>query len=50
MVLPPEDPEHDDVIDPYRQSQAVYDRSAAELKPAVDAAVQFLQTALTIEV
>lgn len=50
MVPPPADPELDDVIDPYRQSQDVYNRSARELKPAVDATVQFLQTALTIEV
>lgn len=50
MVPPPADPEHDDVIDPYRQSQEIYDRSAAELKPAVDTTVRFLQYALAIEV
>lgn len=48
-VPPPVDPEHDDVIDPYRQSQAIYERSTQELTPAVDATVQYLQLALAIE-
>jgi protein-tyrosine phosphatase len=32
----PVEPEHDDVIDPYRQEQSVYDLSAAQIEDAMD--------------
>lgn len=37
-----------DVVDPYRQSREVYELSAAQAKPAVDAAVALLLRAATI--
>lgn len=37
-----------DVVDPYRQGREVYELSAAQLKPAVDATVGFLMRAATI--
>jgi protein-tyrosine phosphatase len=43
MVDRPASPEDDDVIDPYRRSVDVYERSAAELRPAVDAVVNFVR-------
>jgi len=50
LVAQTESPEDDDVVDPYRQSHAVYEQSAAELKPAVDATVRYLRNALLVEV
>jgi len=35
MVLPPESPADDDVVDPYRRDDAVYKLSAAQIVPAV---------------
>ncbi|KQV25461.1 low molecular weight phosphatase family protein [Yonghaparkia sp. Root332] len=35
IAVPPEQPEDDDVIDPYRRSDEVYEESAAQLVPAV---------------
>lgn len=44
--LPPlDDPRHDDVIDPYRQSDAVYEQSAGQLTPAVRAVSALLHRA-----
>ena len=45
QVDPPDDPADDDVIDPYRESDAVYERSAAQLVPAAAAVVRVLATA-----
>ncbi|WP_166980709.1 low molecular weight phosphatase family protein [Paramicrobacterium fandaimingii] len=42
-MLPPVAPEDDDVVDPFRQSAAVYAESADQLVPAVDVAVEYLQ-------
>ncbi|MFP7761479.1 low molecular weight phosphatase family protein [Marisediminicola sp. LYQ85] len=42
LVAPPATPELDDIVDPYRRSQAVYDEAAE----AVDAAVTTIVTAL----
>ena len=39
---PPRDPRADDVVDPYRRSWATYQRSAAELVPAIDQIVRVL--------
>lgn len=46
LVPPPANPEDDDVIDPYGRSWATYQRSAAELEPAVDAVVRAVNAAL----
>lgn len=44
--LPPlADPLDDDVVDPYRQSQAVYDESASQLVPAVRSTADLLRRA-----
>jgi protein-tyrosine phosphatase len=37
LVLPPEDPADDDVVDPYGRSRQTYERSAEQLLPALDA-------------
>lgn len=42
MVPPPADPLELDVIDPYRKSDDVYQRSFDELHPAVDRVIGFL--------
>lgn len=42
-VVPPlHRPEDADVIDPYRRTDAVYERSAAQLAPAVESTARFL--------
>ena len=46
LVDAPADPADDDVIDPYGRSWATYQRSAAELEPAVDAVVRAVRAAL----
>ncbi|GAA2002716.1 low molecular weight phosphatase family protein [Microbacterium ulmi] len=46
LVLTPGDPSDDDVVDPYRRSWATYQRSAAQLDPAVDAVVRTLWATL----
>lgn len=48
ILGPPERPEDDDVIDPYRQSQAVYDAQAAQLVPAVEEVARFVRVATRI--
>jgi protein-tyrosine phosphatase len=48
MVPPAENPDDDDVVDPYRQNDGVYAESAAQLVPAVTALVSLLQRAATI--
>jgi protein-tyrosine phosphatase len=48
MVPPPENPDDDDIVDPYRQSDNVYTESARQLVPAVTAVVSLLQRAATI--
>lgn len=42
MVVGPEDPFEDDVIDPFRRSEAVYAQAEAELAPALEAVARFL--------
>lgn len=47
LVPPLEDPADADVIDPFRQSQDVYDQSARQLVPAVNTTSQALLEACT---
>lgn len=46
-VAPPVNPADFDVVDPYRQSDAVYEQSLAELAPAARAVSDFLATAVS---
>lgn len=46
-VAPPNDPSHDDVVDPYRRSDEVYAESARQLVPAVTFAAKLLRDAAT---
>ena len=39
--------EDDDVIDPYRRSQATYEASAAQLLPGIDEVERIVRAALT---
>ncbi|MDO8337999.1 MAG: low molecular weight phosphatase family protein [Microcella sp.] len=39
IAVPPEEPEDDDIIDPYRRSDEVYEESAAQLVPAVQSII-----------
>lgn len=48
MVSPAHAPEDDDVIDPYRRSPEVYERSGSELRPAVDTALDLFRRALSL--
>ncbi|MAP64009.1 MAG: low molecular weight phosphatase family protein [Microbacterium sp.] len=43
LTPPPADPEDDDVVDPFRQEWSVYQRSAAQLVPAVDEVVRVVR-------
>ncbi len=45
VSLPPAAPEDDDVIDPYGRSWQTYERSAAQLVPALDEVVRVLRVA-----
>ncbi len=45
MVLPPDKPEDDDVIDPYGRSWQTYLLSAEQLTPALDEVVRVLKAA-----
>ena len=45
---PPESPEDDDIVDPYRGSDELYELSAGQLVPAVEATVSFLTRAATV--
>jgi protein-tyrosine phosphatase len=45
MVLPPDKPDDDDVIDPYGRSWQTYELSAAQLSPSVDEVVRVLNAA-----
>jgi protein-tyrosine phosphatase len=45
MVMPPEKPEDDDVIDPYGRSWQTYELSARQLTPALDEVVRVLRVA-----
>ena len=47
VVEPVASPDDLDVIDPYRQSAAVYEQSATQLAPAADAVAVFLARAVT---
>lgn len=47
VVEPVASPDDLDVIDPYRQSAAVYEQSATQLAPAADAVALFLARAVT---
>ncbi|WOQ69206.1 low molecular weight phosphatase family protein [Microbacterium limosum] len=40
---PPDDPEDDDVVDPYRRSHRTYDLAAAQLTPAIDEVARVLR-------
>jgi len=44
MVLPPEKPEDDDVIDPYGRSWQTYELSATQLTPALNEVIRVLTT------
>lgn len=46
MTPPPVDPEEDDVVDPYRRSWNTYQRSAAQLLPAVDQVIRVVKLAV----
>jgi protein-tyrosine phosphatase len=46
LALPPDNPDDDDVIDPYRRSWNTYLLSASQLEPAVDEIVRTLRLAL----
>lgn len=48
MVERPALPEDDDVVDPYRRGAEVYEQSARQLQPAVDAAVRFFDRTLAL--
>lgn len=50
MLPPLADPLGDDVVDPYRRSQDVYDQSTREIVPAVASIVSLLRRALALEV
>lgn len=45
MVLPPDKPEDDDVIDPFGRSWQTYELSATQLTPALDEVVRVLTAA-----
>lgn len=47
MSAPPADPTDDDVVDPYRRSWDTYQRSAAQLAPAIDQVVRVTRIALS---
>ncbi|WP_248705004.1 low molecular weight phosphatase family protein [Curtobacterium sp. MWU13-2055] len=44
------DPVHDDVVDPYRRSDSVYEASAQQLVPAADIVIRALGRAVNISV
>ncbi|WP_120003296.1 low molecular weight phosphatase family protein [Nesterenkonia muleiensis] len=46
IVGPAEDPAWDDVIDPYRQSDEVYQQQARQLLPALDQVERFVRVAV----
>lgn len=48
-LLPLENPGEDDVVDPYEKSDFVYEASAQQLIPAVDAVTSYLKRALEME-
>ncbi|MGX1701068.1 arsenate reductase/protein-tyrosine-phosphatase family protein [Microbacterium sp. NPDC055357] len=47
VAPPPTDPADDDVVDPYRRSWQVYERSAAELEPAVRSVAAAIRASLS---
>ena len=48
LVSPPESPDDDDVVDPYRRSEAVYAESARQLVPAVNDVVSLFHRAARV--
>lgn len=46
LISPPTNPTDDDITDPYKQSQAIYDEVAAEINVAVTTITRSFQTAL----
>lgn len=48
MTLPPESPGDDDVVDPYKQSAAVYEQSGHQLVPAIDQVVRVVRLAVVV--
>ncbi|MEH3088922.1 MAG: low molecular weight phosphatase family protein [Microbacterium arborescens] len=46
MALPPESPDDDDVIDPYRRSWNTYQLSGSQLVPAIDEVVRVVRLAV----
>lgn len=49
LVLPPESPDDDDVVDPYGRDDSTYRRSANEIVPAVRTLVEQLRIALAAQ-
>ncbi|TQJ29695.1 low molecular weight phosphatase family protein [Microbacterium sp. SLBN-146] len=47
LSIPPSDPLDDDVIDPFRQPWEVYQQSAAQLLPAIEAVAEVVRVAVT---
>ena len=47
IAVPPEEPEDDDIIDPYRRSDEVYEESAAQLVPAVQSIISSAMRAVS---
>lgn len=47
-VAVPDDPNEDDVVDPYRRSDSVYDASARQLVPAADIVIRVIGRATSI--
>lgn len=47
LSIPPSDPLDDDVVDPFRQPWEVYQQSAAQLLPAIEAVVGVVKAAVT---
>lgn len=48
MVGPANTPDDDDVIDPYRRTPDIYERTGTELRPAVDGALQLFRRVLAL--
>lgn len=48
LVSPPVSPDDDDVVDPYRRDYPVYEESANQLVPAVQAVVDLFHRALSV--
>lgn len=47
LAVPPDSPEDDDIIDPYRRSWQTYELSGAQLAPAIDGVVRVVTLAVS---